>query len=280
MPFGASRTCARIADLGLSPELRRRETGEPYLTDNGNFIAACRIPPRVEPLALEAALSTIAGVVETGLFLSGCAGAIIGYPDGSTRRFDGDALSMAGLAPMARTLRSLGLPRPDHPPLLAVMGVSASGKSTIGRLLAATLGIPFCDGDDLHPEANRVKMHAGHPLDDEDRMPWLHRIAQQLNAWRREGSGGVIVSSLLTRRYRDLVRIGASGLVLVYLDGTRDLLAHRIAARRGHFMPASLLDSQLATLEPPQPDEAAIGVSIDASPIEIVKTVMRRLTMG
>lgn len=276
--FGVERTCARLAELGLSPALRRSETGEPFLSDGGNFIADCTMPADIRPEALDAALCSIAGVVETGLFLSGCASAIVGYPDGSTRRFDGDALSTGGLAAMAATLRRLDLPRPATPPLLAVMGVSASGKSTIGHLLAACLDIPFCDGDDLHPLANREKMHAGHPLDDEDRFPWLHRIAQRLREWRRHGCGGVIVSSLLTRRYRDLVRDAAGPVTLVHLDGTKELLAERIRARHGHFMPASLLDSQLSTLEPPAEDESSVIVSIGASPIEIVRTVIIELS--
>lgn len=276
--FGAARTCARLDELGLAAALRRTGQDAPFVSDGGNFIADCTIPPGTRVEALDTALRSIAGVVETGLFLAGCAGAIIGYPDGTTRRFDGDALSMAGLAATAATLRGLGLPHPAHPPLLAVMGVSASGKSTIGRLLADCLGVPFCDGDDLHPRANREKMHAGHPLDDEDRLPWLHRIALRVRDWRRRGCGGVIVSSLLTRHYRDLVRQGGGPITLVHLDGSRDLLARRIAARRGHFMPASLLDSQLATLEPPQADEDAVIASIDAAPLAITRRIMMELT--
>lgn len=277
VPFGAKRTEARIAALGLDPVLRRNGAGEPYLTDNGNHLLDCVLPAGRDAAALAATLRTIAGVVETGLFLSGCAAAIIGYPDGSTRRFEGDALAAAGLAADAATLRALGLERPARPPLIAVMGVAAAGKSTVGALLAAALGVPFRDGDELHPEANRAKMQAGRPLDDDDRMPWLHRIAAQFAAWEREGGGGVIATSLLTRRYRDLVRCGAQDLVIVYLEGTRELLAQRIAGRRGHFMPASLLDTQFATLEPPGADEAAIVVSIADPPLEIVRTAIGRL---
>lgn len=276
---GADRTCARLAELDLAPVLRAN-AGSPFVSDGGHFIADCTMPKGIVPEAVESALRSIAGVVGTGLFLSGSACAIIGYPDGSTRQFDGDAVSAAGLAPAAATLRCLGLPKPNIPPLIAVMGVSASGKSTIGLLLAELLGVPFCDGDDLHPESNREKMRSGRPLDDEDRMPWLHRIAMRLAEWRTRRCGGVIVSSLLTRRYRDLVRGGAGPFTLVHLDGSRDLLAARIAARRGHFMPASLLDSQLAALEPPQAGEDAIVVSIDESPVGIVRRIMRSLQAG
>ncbi|HQU11492.1 MAG TPA: ribose 5-phosphate isomerase A [Acidiphilium sp.] len=273
---GAERTCARLAELGLAPALRIA-AGTRFITDGGHHIADCTLPADIAPEALDSGLRTIAGVVETGFFLSGCAAAIIGDEHGAIRNFDGDPVSSAGLAPVAAMLRRLDLPKPVAPPRLAVMGVSASGKSTIGLLLADALGVPFCDGDDLHPQANRAKMHAGKQLDDEDRMPWLHRIAMRLAEWRRTGTGGVIVSSLLTRRYRDLVRGGAGPFTLVHLDGSRELLAARIAARRGHFMPASLLDSQLATLEPPAADEDPIVMNIDAPPFSIVRRIVAEL---
>ena len=145
------------------------------------------------------------------------------------------------------------------PVVLVVMGVSGSGKSTVGELLADRLGVPFADGDDLHSAENVAKMASGIPLDDVDREPWLQSIAQWVRAHAE--SGGVITSSALKRKYRDVLR--GDYVVLVYLAGTRELFASRIAERRGHFMPAALLDSQLATLEPPHTDERF--VQIDAS---------------
>jgi ribose 5-phosphate isomerase A len=278
--FAAERTMARIAELGLTTRLRLAADGSPYRTDNGNRIIDCTIAIDLEPSLLDASLKSIAGVVETGLFTHGCAAAIIGMTDGSTRRFDGGPWARAGVASLVATLRAMKLPQPGRKPVIAVMGVSASGKSTIGALLAACLDVAFIDGDDLHPQSNRDKMHAGHPLNDNDRLPWLHRIAGALRAWRQAGSGGVIVSSLLTRHYRDLVRSGCPDLILVNLTGTRDLLTRRMAGRHGHFMPPNLLDSQFATLEPPGADETVMNVDIDASPIAIIMTIMRRLAAG
>jgi gluconokinase/shikimate kinase len=143
------------------------------------------------------------------------------------------------------------------------MGVSGCGKSTVGALLAGRLGWDFEEGDDLHPTANVEKMAAGHPLDDEDRKPWLATIG----AWIREhtdaGRPGVITCSALKKSYRDVLR--GDHVTFVYLAGTHDQIARRLAARHGHFMPASLLDSQFATLEPPTPDENSITVDISES---------------
>lgn len=278
--FAAERTIARIGELGLTARLRLADDGLPYRTDNGNHIVDCTVEIDLSPKLLDASLKSIAGVVETGLFTHGCTAAIIGMTDGTTRRFDGDTSARAGVASFVATLRAMTLPQPRQKPMIGVMGVSASGKSTIGALLAACLDVPFIDGDDLHPHSNRDKMHAGYPLDDNDRLPWLHGIAGQLRAWRQAGCGGVIVSSLLTRHYRDMVRSGCPELILVNLTGSRDLLARRIAGRHGHFMPPDLLDSQLAALEPPGADETAMTVDIDASPITLITTIMQRLADG
>jgi ribose 5-phosphate isomerase A len=278
--FAVERTIARISELGMSAQLRRAADGTPYRTDNGNRIVDCTITPNLAPDLLDVTLKTIAGVVETGLFTHGCAAAIIGMTDGSTRKFEGGLWARAGVAAQVATLCHMNLPRPASKPVIAVMGVSASGKSTIGALLAACLDVAFIDGDDLHPQSNRDKMHAGHPLDDNDRLPWLHRIAGVLRGWRHDGQGGVIVSSLLTRHYRDLVRSGCPDLILVNLTGPRALLASRMAGRHGHFMPPGLLDSQFATLEPPGADETVMNVDIDASPITLTSTIMQRLAAG
>ena len=156
---------------------------------------------------------------------------------------------------------------------VVVMGVSGSGKTTVGAALADALGMEFVDGDSLHPEANVAKMAAGIPLDDADRAPWLDAIGAVLAA------GPVVVAcSALKRAYRDRLRAAAPALQLVFLDGDRDVLAERMAARPGHFMPASLLDSQLATLERPGPDERALTVDIDEPVAMIVAELTERMT--
>ncbi len=139
------------------------------------------------------------------------------------------------------------------------MGVSGSGKSTVGVALAEAVGYQFVDGDSLHPAANVAKMTAGIALDDADRWPWLARVGQVL-----AGSPGIVVAcSALKREYRDAIRSEAPDAFFVELDGSRTLLGERLGNRAGHFMPASLLDSQLATLEPLQSDEHGIRVGID-----------------
>lgn len=151
-----------------------------------------------------------------------------------------------------------------------VMGVSASGKSTVGRLLAQARGATYLDGDDFHPPANVARMAAGQALTDADRQGWLAALSARL-AQAVAGAEGVVLScSALKRRYRDVLRQGAPGLKLIFLHGSRELLAARIAARTGHYMPPSLLDSQLAALEAPHADEAALAFDVALSPQQIV----------
>jgi len=154
---------------------------------------------------------------------------------------------------------------------VVVMGVSGTGKTTIGRALADALGVPFVEGDDLHPEANKRKMAAGIPLTDDDRAPWLDLVAAELDA------PAVVACSALKRRYRDRLRQAAPDLALVYLHGAPELLAARMEGREGHFMPTSLLRSQLETLEVPDPDEEAIPADVALRPDEIVELVVPRL---
>jgi len=161
---------------------------------------------------------------------------------------------------------------------VVVMGVSGSGKTTVGEALAARLGWQFVDGDALHPPANVAKMRAGQPLDDDDRWPWLDRIAALMDAWAASGASGVVTCSALKRRYRDHIVRGRAWMRLVYLDGSRELIAERLAARRGHFMPTSLLDSQFAALEPPEPDESAFVVRIDRPVAAIVDEIVTALS--
>jgi gluconokinase len=154
---------------------------------------------------------------------------------------------------------------------IIIMGVSGCGKSSVGAGLSQRLGIPYRDGDDLHPAANVEKMRAGHPLNDDDRWPWLDRVAAVLAA-----DAPVIVGcSALRRAYRDRLRAGAGGPVqFVHLAGSRELLAKRMSARTGHYMPLSLLDTQLAALEPPSPDEA-LTIDIDQTLDAIITTAAK-----
>ena len=152
------------------------------------------------------------------------------------------------------------------------MGVTGSGKSTVGAALARALSVPFVDADGLHPEANRLKMAAGLPLDDTDRMPWLDIVAARLT------HGPVVVAcSALKRAYRDRLRQSAPGLALVYLEATADQLAPRLAARVHEFMPVTLLASQLATLEPPTDDEHPIRLDVARPVDELVAAAVARL---
>ncbi|HNP16641.1 MAG TPA: gluconokinase [Terrimesophilobacter sp.] len=160
-------------------------------------------------------------------------------------------------------------------PLLVVMGVTGSGKSTVGELLADELGIPFADADHLHSEANVQKMAAGHPLTDEDRWPWLQRVGEVLR--EHEGTGLVMACSALKRAYREAILAVEPRTEFILLDGARELLEWRLSRRHGHFMPESLLDSQLATLEPLGADELGITVSIDPAPNEIVADIRSKL---
>ncbi|MCY0906100.1 gluconokinase [Arthrobacter sp. H14-L1] len=152
---------------------------------------------------------------------------------------------------------------------LVVMGVSGCGKSTIGSLVAHALGIPFVDGDSLHSVENVAKMAAGTPLTDADRRPWLAVVGRALA--QTDGPGLVVACSALKRSYRDAIRAQASDVFFLHLHGTRELLSTRLARRAGHFMPADLLDSQLATLQPLQPDETGYAVDIDQPVSEILK---------
>jgi gluconokinase len=163
-------------------------------------------------------------------------------------------------------------------PVLVVMGVSGSGKSTVAGLLAGRLNWPLEEGDDLHPVQNVVKMASGTPLTDDDRWPWLDRVAEWIHRQVAAGQPGVITCSALRRVYRDRLR-GDHGahVVFVYLAGSKDTVGKRLTARSGHFMPSSLLDSQLAALEPPGPDENAVTVDAGRRAVEEADEIIERL---
>lgn len=160
--------------------------------------------------------------------------------------------------------------------IVVLMGVCGSGKTTLGRMLAARLGWSYVEGDDFHPPANVAKMRAGTPLDDADRRPWLAALAARIAEWDEAGTSAVLACSALKRAYRDALA-GSGAVRFVHLKGPRALVAARLSRRAGHYMPASLLDSQLAALEEPGPDEDAIAVDIARPPEEIVARLIADL---
>ena len=161
--------------------------------------------------------------------------------------------------------------------IVVVAGVSGSGKSTVGALLATRLGWPFTDGDALHPAANVAKMRAGHPLTDADRQPWLAAVVARIDAYQAAGQSAVLACSALKRSYRDELTARHPAVRIVFLEASRDLLASRLQARHGHFFPAALLASQLADVQVPQPPEQALVMAATASPHEAVAAIMEHL---
>jgi len=167
------------------------------------------------------------------------------------------------------------------PPLVIVlMGVSGCGKSTTGAALSRSLGWPFRDADSFHPPANIAKMSQGLPLDDDDRGPWLAAIAWWIDERCELGEPGIVSCSALKRAYRQRIIGARRGVRLVYLQGDIALIGRRLRARKHHFMPAALLESQFATLEEPRADERPVIVSVAMSPRRVVGTILERLGLA
>ena len=161
-------------------------------------------------------------------------------------------------------------------PTVVVMGVTGSGKTTVGQLLAHRLGVPFADADDFHTPEMKAKMASGQPLDDADRAPWLRRLAD----WLADQPGGcVLACSALKRKYRDVLRSGSPQLVLLHLAGEPAVASERVAHRRNHYMPASLVGSQYATLEPLEPDEFGVPVDFTLGPEQIVDRFLAEINV-
>jgi gluconokinase len=160
------------------------------------------------------------------------------------------------------------------PPIVIVMGVSGSGKTTVGALLAGQLDWLYAEADDFHPRANVEKMAAGHPLTDDDRWPWLEAIGRWIDERRAADEPGIVTCSALKRSYRDLLRRDRPEVLVAYLDGSHDLIAGRLIARHGHFFAPSMLDSQFADLEPPASDEDVLSVPIDGTPPDVVGRII------
>jgi gluconokinase len=166
----------------------------------------------------------------------------------------------------------------EHTTTLVLMGVSGAGKSTVAAALVARTGWAFAEGDDLHPEANRERMAAGIPLTDDDRWPWLHRIAAWIGTCEAAGRDAVVTCSALRRAYRDVLREAHPSVRFVHLELGDAAVAERLAHRRGHYMPASLLQSQLDALEPLEPDEPGLTVDGTGTPEAVVDRVVAALS--
>ncbi|MDV4180713.1 gluconokinase [Rhizobium brockwellii] len=173
----------------------------------------------------------------------------------------------------------MGFEQKASPLAIVVMGVSGCGKSSVGERVAAQNGMVFLEGDQLHPAGNVEKMAQGIPLTDDDRLPWLDRIGEEIKTAQETSQGLVVSCSALKRSYRDRLKQAADGrLVFVFLEGSRDLLLSRMQARQGHFMPATLLDSQLQTLEPPTGEAGVVTVAIDNALDDIVALACKGLS--
>lgn len=256
--FGLELARAGLETLGASVRLRLSPAGKPFVTDGGHRILDCNFGPIDDPARLEKRIERIVGVVESGLFIGRADLAFIADANG-VHRFDS-----------ARTYRG-------SPPILVVMGVSGAGKSTVARELAARLGWLFEEGDALHPSANVAKMHAGIPLTDADRQPWLESVAAWIDRQRAKKQPGIITCSALKRSYRRVVIGDRPEVRLIYLRGDRDLLATHLAGRHGHFMPPSLLQSQLDALEAPGADEDPLTLDVGHPPGRIAEDIIRLL---
>jgi ribose 5-phosphate isomerase A len=253
--FGLEATQAALGALGASVWLRQSPAGGPFVTENHNRILDCEFGPIADPGQLERRIGRIVGVVESGLFISR-----------ADLAFVADAAGVH-LLHGARAHRG-------RPPILVIMGVSGSGKTTIAKDLVARLGWSFKEGDELHPEANVAKMHAGIPLTDDDRQPWLEAVANWIDHQRAKKQPGIITCSALKRSYRQIVIGERPEVRLVYLRGSRDLIARRLSGRHGHFMPASLLQSQFDALEEPGPEEDPLIVDVGPPAGQIAETII------
>jgi ribose 5-phosphate isomerase A len=256
--FGLEATRATLEVLGATARLRLSPAGETFVTDSGNCIIDCSFAPIADPARLEERIRRVVGVVESGLFI-GRADPVFVADAAGVHRLDS-----------ARAHRG-------SPPILLVMGISGAGKSTIAQELAARLGWAFEEGDTLHPEANIAKMHAGIPLTDADRQPWLERVSAWIDDQRVKKQPGIITCSALKRSYRQIIIGDRPEVRLIYLRGGRNVIAEHLAGRHGHFMPAALLQSQLDTLEEPTPDEDPLTVDVGPPAGQVADEIIRLL---
>lgn len=258
VPFGLETARDHLEVLGASTALRQSAAGAPYVTDSGHHIVDCRFAPIADPARLEERIGRIVGVVESGLFIAR-AHMVFVADAGGVHRLDGAHVHRGS------------------PPVLVVMGVSGAGKTTVAEELAARLGWAFQEGDELHPAANVAKMRAGIALTDEDRAPWLDRVAAWIDRQRAARQPGIITCSALRKAYRQRIVGDRPEVRLVYLRGGHDLVAKHLAGRAGHFMPGSLLQSQIDTLEEPEADEDPLTVDVDRAADQIADEIIRLL---
>jgi ribose 5-phosphate isomerase A len=258
VPFGLEATQRALEVMGASAHLRRAPSGDPFVTDGGHRILDCHFAPIADPARLEDRIRRIVGVVECGLFIGRAHMVFVADVQGVHR------------------LDSAHLHR-GSPPVLVVMGVSGAGKTTIGLELAGRLGWTLKEGDGLHPESNVAKMHAGIPLTDEDRWPWLDRMAAWIDEQRTKKQPGIVTCSALKKAYRQRIIGNRPEVRLVYLRGGHDLIARHLEGREGHFMPRSLLQGQVDTLEEPGPDEDPLAVDVGRPAKEIAQDIIRLL---
>lgn len=276
VPFGWELTISHLARLGAQVSVRKNRDGSFYVTDEKNLIADCVFGPITDPDALSRNIYAIVGVIEHGLFLHMAERAIIAGPEGLSVATPGTSVPQhlaCSLPPATGKESALSVPKQ----LLVIMGVSGSGKTTIALGLQNELGWPYQEGDHLHPSHNVEKMATGTPLTDEDRWPWLERCREWMENCATRHSGAILTCSALKRIYRDQLRASGLNPVFVYLYSTQDALSQRMEKRKGHYMPATLLPSQLQTLEPPQQDELSIAIDAAASPSQIIATVIHKL---
>lgn len=258
VPFGLETARDHLEVLGASTALRQSAAGAPYVTDSGHHIVDCRFAPIADPARLEERIGRIVGVVESGLFIAR-AHMVFVADAGGVHRLDGAHVHRGS------------------PPVLVVMGVSGAGKTTVAEELAARLGWAFQEGDELHPAANVAKMRAGIALTDEDRALWLDRVAAWIDRQRANQQPGIITCSALRKAYRQRIVGDRPEVRLVYLRGGHDLVAKHLAGRAGHFMPGSLLQSQIDTLEEPEADEDPLTVDVDRAADQIADEIIRLL---
>ena len=258
VPFGLETARDHLEVLGASTALRQSAAGAPYVTDSGHHIVDCRFAPIADPARLEERIRRIVGVVESGLFIARAHMVFVADADG-VHRLDGAHVHRGS------------------PPVLVVMGVSGAGKTTVAEELAARLGWAFQEGDELHPAPNVAKMRAGIALTDEDRWPWLDRVAAWIDRQRAGRQPGIITCSALRKAYRQRIIGDRPEVRLVYLRGGHDLVAKHLAGRAGHFMPGSLLQSQIDTLEEPEADEDPLTIDVDRAADRIADEIIRLL---
>ncbi|MGC2601216.1 MAG: ribose-5-phosphate isomerase RpiA [Rhodomicrobium sp.] len=259
--FGLEATHATLEALGAAARLRLSPEGKPFITGSGNRILDCNFGPIADPARLEERIGRVVGVVESGLFI-GRAALVFAADATGVHRLDSPCLHRG------------------VPPVLVIMGVSGAGKTTVALELVTRLGWPFEEGDALHPDANVAKMHAGIPLTDADRQPWLERVAAWIDGQRAKKEPGIITCSALKRSYRQIIIGERPEARLVYLRGSRELIAGHLAKRQGHFMPASLLQSQIDALEEPEPSEDPLIVELGPPASQIAGEIIRVLCLA